>query len=84
MEYKVFFTPSFEEQLRKIKKKDRVLFERVAKKLKEIQQNPEHYKPLRNILSGLRRAHIDPFVIVFEIREDLIIPHYVKHHDDAY
>jgi len=84
MEYQIKFTPFFEKQLQKIKKKDRVLFDRLSKKLKEIRQNPEHYKPLKNILKGTRRAHIDPFIIIFGIESNLITVHYVKHHDEAY
>lgn len=84
MEYQIQFTAFFEKQLKKLKNKDTVLFERLIKKLKEIRQNPEHYKPLSNVLKGCRRAHIDPFVIVFEIKGDLIILHFVKHHDKAY
>ncbi len=84
MEYHFQFTPSFERQLKKLKNKDSVLFERLTKKLKEIRQNPEHYKPLGNVLKGCRRAHLDPFVVVFEIQGDIIIVHYVKHHDEAY
>lgn len=84
MEYRVRFTPFFEKQLQKIKKKDSVLFQRLVKKIKEIKNNPEHYKPLRNILKGTRRAHLDPFIILFDIEEDLITLHYIKHHDKAY
>ena len=84
MEYSFQFTPFFEKQLRKFKSKDAVLFERLTKKLKEIRKNPEHYKPLRNVLAGCRGVHLDPFVIIFEIQGDLIIVHYVKHHDKAY
>lgn len=84
MEYRFQFTPFFEKQLKKLKQKDIILFERLTKKLKEIAQNPEHYKPLRNVLAGCRGVHLDPFVIVFEIKGDLIIVHYVKHHDGAY
>jgi len=84
MEYRVRFTPFFEKQLKKLKAKDKVLFERLAKKLKEIRINPEHYKPLGNILKGTRRAHLDPFVVIFEVEQDLITVHYVKHHDKAY
>jgi len=84
MEYQLQFTPFFEKQLRKLKHKDKVLIERLAKKLKEIRQNPEHYKPLTGDLKGTRRAHLDPFVIIFEVKADLIIVHYVKHHDEAY
>ena len=84
MEYKFKFTPFFEKQLKKLKKKDKVLFKRLGKKLKELIKNPEHYKPLRNVLKGNRAAHLDPFVIVFDVRENLITVHYVKHHDRAY
>ena len=84
MEYRIKFTPFFEKQLKKLKKKDKVLFERLANKLKEVRKNPEHYKPLKNVLKGNRRAHLDPFIILFEVEEDLITIHYVKHHDDAY
>jgi addiction module RelE/StbE family toxin len=84
MEYLLQFTPSFEKQLKKIKQKDRLLFERLGRKLKEIRQNPGHYKPLSNVLKGCRRAHIDPFVIIFEINGKIIRVHYVKHHDMAY
>jgi len=76
--------PFFEKQLRKLKQRDAVLFERLTKKLKEIARNPEHYKPLRNVLAGCRGVHLDPFVIIFEIQGDLIILHYIKHHDKAY
>ena len=84
MEYKIRFTPFFEKQLKKLKKKDKNLFDRLTKKLKEIRRNPEYYKPLRNILKGNRRAHLDPFIIIFDVKEDLITVHYVKHHDKAY
>jgi addiction module RelE/StbE family toxin len=84
MGYLLQFTPSFEKQLKKIKQKDVVLFERLGRKLMEIRRNPEHYKPLSNVLKGCRRAHVDPFVIIFEIKGEIIIVHYVKHHDLAY
>ncbi len=84
MEYRIKFTPFFKKQLKKLKKKDKVLFERLGKKLKQLRKNPEHYKPLRNVLKGNRSAHLDPFVVVFDINRDLITVHYVKHHDEAY
>lgn len=84
MQYKFKFTPYFEKQLKKLKKKDKILFKRLGKKLKELRKNPEHYKPLRNILKGNRAAHLNPFVIIFNIEEDLITVHYIKHHDKAY
>ena len=84
MDYQFKFTPFFEKQLTKLKKKDKVLFERLGKKLQELLKNPEHYKPLRNVLKGNRAAHLDPFVVVFEVSSGIITVHYVKHHDHAY
>lgn len=84
MDYQFQFTPFFEKQLKKFKQRDAVLFERLTKKLKEIAQNPEHYKPLGNVLAGCRGVHLDPFVIVFEVKGYTITIHYVKHHDKAY
>ena len=71
MDYDLKFTPFFENQLKKLKKKDKALFERLIKKLKELRKNPEHYKPLKNVLKGARRAHLGSFVIIFEIEESL-------------
>ncbi len=84
MEYRIKFTPFFEKQLKKLKKKDRVMFRRLTNKLKEIRHNPEHYKPLGNVLKGNRRAHVGSFIIVFDIKGDLITVYYFKHHDYAY
>lgn len=84
MEYQIKFTPFFEKQLKKLKKKDKALFERLIKKLKELRQSPEHYKPLKNVLKGNRRAQLGPFIVIFELEESTIIMHYVKHHDKAY
>ncbi|PIZ52735.1 addiction module toxin RelE, partial [Candidatus Woesearchaeota archaeon CG_4_10_14_0_2_um_filter_33_10] len=37
-----------------------------------------------NVLKGNRRAHLDPFIIIFDVKEDLIAVHYVKNHDKSY
>jgi YafQ family addiction module toxin component len=84
MAYAIRFSPVFERQLSKIKRKDRKLFQRLRKKIKEIMSSPEHYKPLRRPLNGCRRAHLDPFVIIFSIEGEIVIFLYVKHHDKAY
>jgi YafQ family addiction module toxin component len=82
--YDLLFTPTFEKQLKKIKSKDPVLLERITSKLEEISEKPDHFKPLKNVLKGCRRAHIDSFVIIFEISSDRVIVHSISHHDDAY
>jgi mRNA-degrading endonuclease RelE of RelBE toxin-antitoxin system len=47
MTYSYEFSEDFSETLAKIKKKDKLLFERVSKKILEIVENPLHYKPLK-------------------------------------
>ncbi|MCZ7383977.1 MAG: type II toxin-antitoxin system RelE/ParE family toxin [Candidatus Methanoperedens sp.] len=47
-------------------------------------ENPEHYKPLRNEMKGLKRAHIGHFVIIFMIRDSTVVFISFKHHDFAY
>ncbi|MDI6888557.1 MAG: type II toxin-antitoxin system mRNA interferase toxin, RelE/StbE family [Methanocellales archaeon] len=84
MTYKCRFSPEFEKDLRKIKKKDKVLFERICKKIEEILESPEVYKPLRYKLKGLRRAHIGSFVVIFQITGDVVEFLVVDHHDRAY
>lgn len=84
MDYRIHYAAIFEKQIKKIRSKDSVLYERVRKKIQEISEKPEHYKPLRGNLAGTRRVHIDPFVMVYEISGDTILFHYIKHHDKAY
>lgn len=84
MNYDLLFSPYFEKQMKKIKLKDNVLFNRIIAKLDELIDNPEHYKPLKNIMKGYRRIHFDPFVILFCIEGNKIIIHSLKHHDEAY
>ena len=68
MPHRAVISPDFERALRKLKKRDRPLFERVGKKLEEILEDPEVYKPLRHQLKGVRRVHFGPFVLLFEVR----------------
>ncbi len=81
--YTRVFTEPFLEDLR-VHRKNRDLLRRVEGKVNEILENPEHYKPLRAPLQGKRRAHVGPFVLVFEISGDRVKFHSFRHHDEAY
>ncbi|MEK6960750.1 MAG: type II toxin-antitoxin system RelE/ParE family toxin [Nanoarchaeota archaeon] len=83
MAFDAVFTTSFEKDIRSIKR-DKILFERLLNKVDEILQNPEHYKPLKNVLKGKRRAHIGSFVILFEVETDKVIFYRFEHHDKVY
>ena len=81
-EYK--FSEELEKILKKLKKRDLIIFERVQDKIKEIILNPEHYKPLQNVLAGKRRVHVGSFVLMYKINDKVIIFLTLEHHDNAY
>ena len=78
---------SCEKSIEKICKKNNILREVLEKKMNEIIQNPQHYKPLKYELAGERRVHImKNFVLKFEIDELRKTVTFIafSHHDDAY
>lgn len=79
--YQSEFTVEFLKILKKLKSKDKALFKRLELKIEDILEKPEHYKPLRNELKGLRRAHIGHFVVIFHIKGTTVIFISFKHHD---
>lgn len=76
----------FLQKMKKLRRKDRLRFERIDKKTEEILQNPHHYKPLGNVMAGVLRVHIDPYVLTFEIDEARKVVRFIdfEHHDKAY
>ncbi len=54
----------------KLKKRSPKQLEIIYQKLKQIVENPYHFKPLRGDMHGTRRVHIDKsFVLTYEIDE---------------
>ncbi len=80
------FLPNLDRVLRKLAKKDPVIHNAVRNKVKEILENPHHYKPLGNVMSGKRRVHVGSFVLVFSIDETrkTVVFEDFEHHDKAY
>ncbi len=68
MSYKAEFSDEFLKIAKKLKNKNSNMFKRLQSKIEEILENPEHYKPLRGKMKGLRRAHVGSFVIIFKRR----------------
>lgn len=71
----------------KLSKKDKKQLEIINKKVNEILENPQHYKPLRGDMHGAFRAHIDKsFVLTFEIDEQNKVVRLLDydHHDNIY
>ncbi len=74
--------------LRKLKRKDSVLFVAVQKKIKQIVSCDEifiqHLKNLRYDSSEFKRVQVGSFVLFFRIEGDKIVFECFKHHDKAY
>ena len=67
-------------------KKDLKRLEAVAKKVQEILEDPHRFKPLRIPLQNMRRVHVGPFVLVYEIDEKRKVVSLLdfEHHDTVY
>jgi len=72
--------------LRKLAKKDPVRFGQLEKKLRELADNPEIGKPLKNPLKGSRRLHIGHYVLIYKIdlKNQVIFLTDYAHHDEVY
>lgn len=84
MAYSIEFSEEFEKSMKKLKKRDKVLFQQIQKKLIELVETPEHYKPLRNVLAGYRGIHFGSFVLVYKIEDETVRIISLEHHDRAY
>lgn len=81
--YNPVFPKPFQDDVKDIRR-DKVLYERLWKKIEEIMNNPEHYPVKRYDLKGKRAAHVGSYVVVFEIKGNDVIFWRFKHHDYAY
>ncbi|MBS3140471.1 type II toxin-antitoxin system RelE/ParE family toxin [Candidatus Woesearchaeota archaeon] len=85
--YSLEVKQSCQKEIKKLCGKNPVLREALEKKITEILENPNHYKPLRHDLAGERRVHLlNCFVLKFEINEapKIVTLIFLGHHDEAY
>lgn len=79
--------PELHEKFLKMAKKERHRLEMIHKKVKQILENPHHFKPLHKPMQGYRRVHIDSsFVLTYSINEEsrTVILEDFDHHDNVY
>jgi mRNA interferase RelE/StbE/toxin YoeB len=85
--FKTEFSKELTKKMEKLKKKNKILAEAVFKKMREIEADPKHHKPLRYELKGYRRVHVmRSFVLTFRIdnaNKRLIFEDF-DHHDNVY
>ncbi len=87
MTYNLEINSKCKDEIQKLCKKNPVLENSLKKKITEILENPEHYKPLRYGLAGERRVHImKSFVLKYKITEEnkTVTFLFFGHHDEAY
>ena len=86
MTYELEISKKLQRIFKKLKKKDKTRAEIIKRKIKEILENPYIGKPLTSNLAGVRRVHIRPFVLSYEILESEKIVRLLDydHHDNIY
>ena len=72
--------------LKKIAKRNSLLYEAIFKKIMRITENPYSGKPLKNLLKNKRRVHIAHFVLLYEVDDEKrkILFLNIDHHDNIY
>jgi mRNA-degrading endonuclease RelE of RelBE toxin-antitoxin system len=85
MAYEVYITPFCQRMMDKASKKNPVLRKVLERKIAEIAEDPNRYKPLRYDLAGERSVHIlKSFILRFSVAGNIITLISFEHHDDAY
>lgn len=85
--FDVEFSKDLVRKLKRIKKKNKRLFDSTVKKIRKIKRDPERYKPLRHDLKNYKRVHVQrPFVLVFKVdhANKKIVFIDLDHHDNIY
>ncbi len=72
--------------LKKLRKKDRVKYEALMKKIEEVisSPDPDHYKNLKYDLKEYKRVHVGSFVPVFRFLRYKIYFEDFDHHNNIY
>ena len=70
MPYKLEIPEHLDKIFIKLSKKDKLQFEILSRRIKEILEDPYRFKPLTANMVGQRRASIRHFVLTYEILEN--------------
>ncbi len=84
--YSLEVVETVDKTFKKLQKKDRAQFDAAAKKVNEILENPQQFKPLKNPMQHMRRVHIGSFVLVYDMDEarKVVTLRRYEHHDRVY
>lgn len=86
MTYTLEISEKLDRIFAKLAKKDKLQFEILNRKIKEILENPQIGEPLTGNMAGQRSVHVRNFVLVYEIieHEKVIKLLDYDHHDAVY
>ena len=74
-----------QKDIKRLIRKNKTLEIALEKAIKKVLDNPEHFKPLRWPLENTRRVHVlGSFVLVYEIKGNVVRLLRFVHHDEAY
>lgn len=83
--HEILIEEKLRETLGKLYKKDRKRYDICMKKIEEIANNPEQYKPLRYDMKNIRRVHVaKSFVLIFNVEGNVVKFLDLDHHDKIY
>ncbi|MCX6820905.1 MAG: type II toxin-antitoxin system RelE/ParE family toxin [Candidatus Aenigmarchaeota archaeon] len=84
--YSIASTARVDYIFKKLSSKNPAQLKAITKKLEEVVENPHRFKPLSNVMKGLRRIHFGNFVLVYSIDEEnkTVILEDFDHHDKIY
>ena len=84
MAYELEITSICQRRINKACNKNPVLRDALERKINEVREDPNRFKPLRYDLAGERSAHIlKSFVLFFRVEGDAVFFDRFRHHDDA-
>lgn len=87
MTYSLEVSEEIDRKFDKLFKKNKKQLKIINKKVKQILENPYHFKPLRGDMHRARRVHIDTsFVLTYEVDENRKVVRLLDydHHDNIY
>ena len=85
--YALEVSDKLKKELAKLAKKSPKQAKIITGKIRQILDNPCHFKPLRGDMKGTRRVHIDKsFILTYEIDENDLVIRLLDydHHDKIY
>ena len=86
MPYELITSEYLDRIFAKLSKKDKLQFEILTRKIKEILENPKIGEPLKGNMAGQRSVHVRNFCLVYEIIENEKAVKLLDydHHDNVY